>query len=62
MIVNRKMVSDGLIVIGLILGVIGWGGKDVQGPGGIISWSIIILGGLLILFGILRYVRGHVDN
>ena len=55
----RKMISDGIILVGLVLIVIGWGGRGVVGIGGIFGWFLIILGAVLVVLGLIRYSRGH---
>jgi hypothetical protein len=56
---NRKMLSDLLIVIGLILAVIGWGGRNVGGWGSFVSYLMLGVGVALGILGCVRYLGGY---
>jgi hypothetical protein len=56
---NRKMISDLVIMIGLVLVVIGWSGRGSGGLGSIISYLILVIGAALGMWGFFRYASGH---
>ena len=55
----RKMVSDGLILVGIILAYIGWTGSTAGGTGGFVGYVLFGLGILLCFWGLARYIKGH---
>lgn len=56
---TQKLISDSLILVGIVLAAIGWSGKDVGGTGMIISYIMMGSGVLLVILGLWRYARGN---
>jgi hypothetical protein len=56
---NRKMISDLVILVGIVMGVIGWGGRDSGGLGAVISYLILAFGAGFVLWGFYRYLKGY---
>ena len=55
----KKMISDGLLLVGIVLVVIGWSGHEINGVQGIFSWILVVLGLILGIWALFRYTRGH---
>lgn len=58
---QRRMISDSLLVLGIILAVTGWRGIGSEGWIGITSIGLLLAGILLGGLGLVRYIRGHDD-
>lgn len=56
---TQKLISDSLILVGIVLAAIGWTGKNVGGTSSVISYAMMGLGFLLVLFGGWRYLKGN---
>lgn len=54
---NKKMVADTLIVIGIILVVVGWSGRSVGGIGAVVAYVLMGFGLVLGGIGLVRYTR-----
>ncbi len=54
---NKKMVADTLIVIGVILVALGWNGRTAGGTGAVVAYVLMGLGIVVGGLGLLRYTR-----
>lgn len=55
---NRKMISDLIMIIGIVFAVIGWSGRASGGWGSVVSYGMIGIGIALLLWGLARYAGG----
>jgi hypothetical protein len=56
---QRKLISDSLIIVGVVMVVIGWRGLGAAGSNEFANYGLIFIGLILGIWGLVRYARGH---